>query len=95
MREGIVSDTHGDAAAFRRVLERAGHCDHWLHAGDVLSHGYYYYGDTENGPLALVDLLRELPDPYYVCGNCDYIADGELFNADLSRLERRIRLMIV
>ena len=34
MRIGIVSDTHGDSYAIRRVIEQAGRVDAWIHLGD-------------------------------------------------------------
>jgi putative phosphoesterase len=59
MRVGIVSDTHGDTAVFRKIAARAGKVEHWLHAGDN-------YKDA-----AYLSSLTGVPVTA-VAGNCDY-----------------------
>jgi len=58
MRIGVVSDTHGSKSAMRRVIEKAGIVDLWLHGGD-------YSYDAE-----FIRKVTGLP-VWVVAGNCD------------------------
>jgi len=55
---GIMSDTHGDAAAVRKAQRAVSDADCWLHAGDYYSDGQY-----------LAEVSGK--DVYAVYGNCD------------------------
>lgn len=81
MRLGIVSDTHGDAAAWETVAALFGTVDLVVHAGDVLYHGPRNPLVSGYRPPALVDLLNRLPYPLLVAqGNCDAPIDAALLN---------------
>lgn len=58
MRIGLVSDTHGDRAALRKVIAQAGPVALWLHAGDHMRDADY------------LQELTSIP-VYAVPGNCD------------------------
>ncbi|MDY4397625.1 MAG: metallophosphoesterase [Eubacteriales bacterium] len=64
MRIGIVSDTHGDSYAIRRVIEQAGRVDAWIHLGDNTR-------DTEA-------FGKDGTPVYSVAGNCDFGGEKEL-----------------
>ena len=64
MRIGIVSDTHGDSYAIRRVIEQAGRVDAWIHLGDNTRDAEAFGKDGT--PV------------YSVAGNCDFGGDNEL-----------------
>jgi putative phosphoesterase len=55
---GVISDTHGSAAAVRRAVSAAGPVDYWLHAGD--------YSQDAN----LLAEIAKVPVTA-VAGNCD------------------------
>ena len=62
MKIGIVSDTHGDLKALKKVLAAAGPVDLWLHAGDY----------SQDAPF----IQAETGIPVHaVCGNCDLYED--------------------
>ena len=76
-RIGIVSDTHGDAVAWRRVMECLGPVDLVVHAGDVLYHGPRNPLPPGYDPGQLISLLSELNCPLIVAqGNCDAAVDA-------------------
>ena len=64
MRIGIVSDTHGDLYAIRRVIEQAGRVDAWIHLGDNTRDAEAFGKDGT--PV------------YSVAGNCDFGGEKEL-----------------
>ena len=64
MRIGIVSDTHGDSYAIRRVIEQAGRVDAWIHLGDNTRDAEAFGKDGT--PV------------YSVAGNCDFGGEKEL-----------------
>jgi len=72
MKIGVVSDTHGNIAAFRKALEHFDGVDMILHAGDVLYHPPRLgCGDGYDIP-ALVQALNGLAVPVVIAqGNCD------------------------
>lgn len=41
MKIGVVSDTHGDLSAIKKVVAAVGKVDSWLHAGDYSQDGEY------------------------------------------------------
>ena len=59
IRLGVLSDTHGSAAAIRRAVEFVGKVDAWLHAGDVLTDAAYL-AEYTGVPV------------HSVAGNCDW-----------------------
>lgn len=61
---GIVSDTHGDSYAIRRVIEQAGRVDAWIHLGDNTRDAEAFGKDGT--PV------------YSVAGNCDFGGEKEL-----------------
>ncbi|SDF32297.1 metallophosphoesterase [Sporolituus thermophilus] len=65
MRIGVISDTHGDAAAIRRAIFAGGPVDLWLHAGD--------YSQDAN-------LLAELSGLKVIAaaGNCDGLTAAKI-----------------
>ncbi|MDY6303324.1 MAG: metallophosphoesterase [Succiniclasticum sp.] len=60
MKIGIISDTHGDLQALRKVLAAAPPVERWIHCGD--------YGRDAN----LIEQVTGLP-VVRVCGNCDVL----------------------
>ena len=64
MRIGVLSDTHRDKFAVKRVVEFAGNVDAWFHCGDNIED---------------VNILNEGSDKkvpiYFVKGNCDFSTD--------------------
>jgi putative phosphoesterase len=76
-RIGIVSDTHGDAAAWRRVTDCLGPVELIIHAGDVLYHGPRNPLPSGYDPAELINLLSALPYPLLIAqGNCDAAVDA-------------------
>ena len=69
---GVISDTHGNVAAFRRALEFFEGADMIVHAGDVLYHPPRL-GCAEGYDIpAFVDVLNGLETPVVIAqGNCD------------------------
>ena len=73
MRIGIVSDTHGDAAAWqglaKGIFRGVGMV---IHAGDILYRGPRRGWPGQEGPGALSDLINNGPYPVLIArGNCD------------------------
>lgn len=77
MLVGLVSDTHGSATWFKKVLEGPfSGVEMILHAGDIFSHGVRNLMPTGYGTVALADTLKRLPIPLIVAkGNCDSDVD--------------------
>jgi len=76
MRVGLVSDTHGDAAAWRKALEIFGPCDLILHAGDHLYHGVFNPILPTYDPRELAEEMNDCPIPIlHARGNCDSDVD--------------------
>lgn len=76
MRVGIVSDTHGDVEAWRKVMQIFSNVDVILHCGDVLYHGPRNPIVAGYNPGALSVELGDLNVPV-ICarGNCDADVD--------------------
>lgn len=72
MKIGVISDTHGNIAAFRRAMEFFDGADLIVHAGDVLYHPPRM-GFSEGYDIpAFADYLNELTIPIVIAqGNCD------------------------
>lgn len=58
MRIGVISDTHGRAAAVELAVKKLGQVDLWLHAGDVSQDAQFFAKYTKDPVIA-------------VAGNCD------------------------
>lgn len=76
MRIGLISDTHGDAAAWRLALGIFDGCDLILHAGDHLYHGAFNPILPTYDPRQLAKEMNESPIPIlHARGNCDSEVD--------------------
>ena len=76
MRIGLVSDTHGDPAAWDKALGVLGELDLVLHAGDVLYHGIFNPILPTYEPRRLADTLNSFAVPMlHARGNCDSEVD--------------------
>ena len=76
MRVGLISDTHGDAAAWRRAMEILGACDLILHAGDHLYHGAFNPVLPTYDPRTLAAEMNACAIPIlHARGNCDSDVD--------------------
>lgn len=85
MRIGIISDTHGDAAAWEQALANCFQgCEMIIHAGDVLYHGPRNPISAAYAPKDLAELLRQSPVPLLIArGNCDAEVDAMVLNLPL------------
>ena len=81
MKIGVISDTHGNVAAFRKALEVFDGADMIIHAGDVLYHPpRLACGDDYDIP-AFVEELNGLSIPIIIAQcNCDPQVYEELLN---------------
>jgi len=76
MRIGLISDTHGDPAAWEKALAVLGDLDLVLHAGDVLYHGVFNPILPTYEPRRLADMLNAFTVPcVHARGNCDSEVD--------------------
>lgn len=76
MMVGMISDTHGDAAAWRRAMEILGSCELILHAGDHLYHGAFNPVLPTYDPRELAREMNECAVPIlHARGNCDSEVD--------------------
>lgn len=76
MRVGLISDTHGDAAAWRRAMELFAACELILHAGDHLYHGAFNPVLPTYDPRELTREMNECAIPVlHARGNCDSEVD--------------------
>lgn len=72
MKIGVISDTHGNVAAFRRALELFDGADLIVHAGDVLYHPPRLCCQDGYDIPAFADALNNCPIPVLIAqGNCD------------------------
>lgn len=85
MKIGVISDTHGDAAAWQKAWAAFGpEVELVIHAGDVLYHGPRNPLPGGYGPADLAALLNACPVPVVAArGNCDAPIDEELLNFPL------------
>ncbi|OFW55724.1 MAG: hypothetical protein A2W01_10415 [Candidatus Solincola sediminis] len=76
MKVGLISDTHGDVAAWRQALALFESCDLILHAGDHLYHGVFNPILKDYDPKRLADEMNQCPIPIlHARGNCDSDVD--------------------
>ncbi len=81
MKIGLVSDTHGDVAAWRQALEIFDACELILHAGDHLYHGAFNPVLPTYDPRGLAREMNECPIPIlHARGNCDSEVDQLALN---------------
>ena len=85
MRIVIISDTHGDLNAVKRVYSLSGAAEATLHAGDVLS-------GVSIASQDLADLLLAQPALFAVRGNCDDSRAAAEIGLDLSQEIRLFKL---
>ncbi len=72
MRIGVISDTHGNVAAFRKALAIFGDADMIIHAGDVLYHPPRLGFGVGYDIPTFVEELNRLSIPIVIAqGNCD------------------------
>lgn len=85
MRVGIISDTHGDGAAWEQALASCFQgVDMIIHAGDVLYHGPRNPIVAAYAPKDLAALLQQSPVPLLMArGNCDAEVDAMVLNMPL------------
>lgn len=81
MKIGVISDTHGNVAAFNKALEYFGDAELIVHAGDVLYHppklGFLEGYDIP----AFAERLNSFDKPVVIAqGNCDAQVYEELLN---------------
>lgn len=76
MKVGLISDTHGDAVAWRHALRLFESCDLILHAGDHLYHGVFNPILLAYDPKKLAEEMNSCPIPMlHARGNCDSDVD--------------------
>lgn len=77
MKIGIVSDTHGCATVWDRLINSYfNDVDYIIHAGDVLYHGPRNPIMPDYNPKELAKLINESSIPiYFARGNCDAEVD--------------------
>lgn len=85
MRIGVVSDTHGDFAAWRRAFEAVlADCDMIIHCGDVLYHGPKFAPGPGHGPKQLAEDLNAISVPLLIVkGNGDSEVDTLVIDAPI------------
>ncbi len=85
MRIGVVSDTHGDFAAWQRAWELVLHdCDLIFHCGDLLYHGPKFDPGPGHDPKALAAALNAVAVPLLlVKGNGDSEVDALVIEAPI------------
>jgi len=77
MKIGIIADTHGDLAGWRRAMELAlGDADIIVHCGDVLYHGPKFEPTEGYAPKALAEAINASRVPVLIVrGNGDSDVD--------------------
>ncbi|GAW91412.1 phosphodiesterase [Calderihabitans maritimus] len=77
MKIGVVSDTHGDASTWEKVMNNIFRdVELIVHAGDVLYHGPRNPIVPGYNPARLAEMLNQLPIPLLIArGNCDADVD--------------------
>jgi len=85
MKIGVVSDTHGDFAAWQRAWELVLHdCEVIFHCGDLLYHGPKFDPGPGHGPKDLASALNALDVPLLmVKGNGDSEVDALVIEAPI------------
>jgi uncharacterized protein len=82
---GLISDTHGSARNFQRVLDGPfKDVELILHAGDVLYHGARNPLTDGYSTIALAEKINALTIPIMIArGNCDSAVDQGILNTPL------------
>ncbi len=76
MKIGVISDTHGDVAAWGKALKFFQGCQLILHSGDILYHGAFNPILPTYNPLELAKELNNSSIPiFFAQGNCDSQVD--------------------
>ena len=76
MKIGLISDTHGDLAAFEKAYEILKDSDLIMHSGDLFYHGLYNSIKDSYNPLELSKLINKIKKPViFSRGNCDSEVD--------------------
>ncbi len=77
MKIGVISDTHGSAAAFKEVVEGLfSDVDFIIHCGDICYHGARNPLPSGYDTSALARHINEISIPIAICkGNCDSEVD--------------------
>jgi putative phosphoesterase len=85
MKIGVVSDTHGDFAAWAKAFDTVLHdCDIIFHCGDILYHGPKFDPGPGHGPKNLANHINELDIPILlVKGNGDSEVDTLVIDAPI------------
>lgn len=81
MAIGIISDTHGDVAAWEAAQVVFQRVDYVLHAGDVLNHGVFNPILETYDPKKLAEMMNSFPTSIvFAKGNCDSEVDSYALN---------------
>jgi uncharacterized protein len=84
VRIGLVSDSHGDPAAWGKAMAVLGDLDLVTHAGDVLYHGIFNPITETYDPRRLAEALNESLVPrVHARGNCDSEVDQLALNCHI------------
>jgi len=76
MKIGLISDTHGDLAAFEKAYEFLEGSDVIMHSGDLFYHGLFNSIKDTYNPLELSKLINKIKKPViFSRGNCDSEVD--------------------
>ncbi|MHB1348011.1 MAG: phosphodiesterase [Candidatus Humimicrobiaceae bacterium] len=76
MKIGLISDTHGDLAAFEKAYEFLKDSDVIMHSGDLFYHGLFNSIKETYNPLELSKLINKIKKPViFSRGNCDSEVD--------------------
>ena len=76
MKIGLLSDTHGDLAAFEKAYEFLEDSDVIMHSGDLFYHGLFNSIKDTYNPLELSKLVNKIKKPViFSRGNCDSEVD--------------------
>ena len=81
MKIGVISDTHGNVAAFKKALEYFDGADLIVHAGDILYHPPRLAIQEDYNLPEMVEVINNCPVKIKaVQGNCDAEVYKELLN---------------
>jgi len=82
LKIGVISDTHGDAASWRRIMEGVFRdVELIVHAGDILYHGPRNPLVEGYDPRELAGRINSCPVPVlFARGNCDAPVDQLMLN---------------
>src|SRR5690348_16178739 len=82
MKIGVISDTHGDYKAWKKVKETIFRdCHNIIHAGDILYHGPRNPIVDGYNPSELLKDLNNINIPiHFAKGNCDAEVDQMVIN---------------